>query len=76
MFLAQLEESLIQEYNNILEQEELYWFQHARTQWIANGERNTKYFHLMALIKRRRKSILALKNDDGSGWMTKGTSVY
>ena len=38
------EERLGKEFDVILEQEEVLWYQKSREKWIALGERNTKYF--------------------------------
>lgn len=43
--LVLLESQLQKEYNQILFQEELHWFQKSRDNWIKLGDRNTKYFH-------------------------------
>lgn len=53
--LEKLEQKLIKEYNDILLQEEIYWFQKSRVQWLQFGDRNTKYFHSTTLIRRRKK---------------------
>lgn len=44
-FLEELERQLISEYNDILEQEEIFWFKRSRVKWLLEGERNTRYFH-------------------------------
>ncbi|KAE8678318.1 hypothetical protein F3Y22_tig00111427pilonHSYRG00438 [Hibiscus syriacus] len=36
------------------------WFQYSRTNWIEDGNRNTKYFHTCATIKNKRNALLAL----------------
>lgn len=44
-----LEKSLLQEYNEILQQEELYWFQKSRVQWLQLGDKCTGFFHATIL---------------------------
>lgn len=61
-----LERRLVQEYNQVLFQEEIYWFQKSRENKIRLGDRNTRYFHTSTLIRRRRNEIMALKQTDGS----------
>ncbi|KAL5754100.1 hypothetical protein ACOSP7_022320 [Xanthoceras sorbifolium] len=64
-----LEASLLAEYNKILAQEEIFWLQKSRTNWLKEGDRNTKFFHLSTLIRRRRNKLEGLKGDDGV-WIT------
>ncbi|TYH19268.1 hypothetical protein ES288_A05G339000v1 [Gossypium darwinii] len=45
---------------DILEQEELLWFQKPRSTWLANGDRNTKFFHSHILARRKQNRIIAL----------------
>lgn len=33
----------LNEYDAILKQEELDWFQQSRTKWIQDGDRNTRF---------------------------------
>lgn len=40
------EEELIKEFEVVLEQEEMVWFQKSREKWIALGDRNTSFFTL------------------------------
>lgn len=65
-----LEKELIAYYNKILEQEEILWFQKSRSKWIVQGERNTRYFHLSTIIKRRKAKIAMLKDSLMSGLKT------
>lgn len=67
--LLSKEEELIKEFDIVLEQEEILWFQKSREKWIALGNRNTKYFHTSTIIRRRRNKIEMLK-DDGGRWIS------
>ncbi|XP_021803305.1 uncharacterized protein LOC110747435, partial [Prunus avium] len=64
-FLSFMEEDLMEEYNSILEQEALFWQQKSRVMWLQEGDRNTKFFHLTTIIRRRRNRIEKLQNDSG-----------
>ncbi|XP_021823802.1 uncharacterized protein LOC110765062 [Prunus avium] len=64
-FLSKLENSLFEEYNEVIEQESLFWQQKSRVKWLQEGDRNTKFFHLTTLIRRRRNKIERLKDDNG-----------
>lgn len=50
IFLENLESEILEEYDNILEQEELFWWQKPRANWWVEGENNTKFFHTHASI--------------------------
>ncbi|KAM1727381.1 hypothetical protein ACFX12_018028 [Malus domestica] len=64
-FLLRLNTSLSKEYNNLLEQEEIFWKQKSRVKWLQEGDRNTRFFHLSTIIRRRRNKIEGLWNNDG-----------
>lgn len=72
--LLKREDELLKEFEEVLEQEEVIWFQKSREKWIALGERNTKYFHTSTIIRRKRNRIESLKNDDGV-WVTDGADL-
>ncbi|KAK4282132.1 hypothetical protein QN277_013544 [Acacia crassicarpa] len=65
-FLCSLEKELQAELDLVLRREELKWFQKARTEWIAKGDRNTRFYHLKAKMRHRRNSILMLKDEHGN----------
>ena len=61
-FLIQLEKSLIEEYNLIMQQEDEYWALKSWLSWAAYGDANTSYFHVSTLVRRHRNKIRSLKN--------------
>ncbi|XP_051221114.1 uncharacterized protein [Lolium perenne] len=50
---------------NLSEQEELYWVQRGRVNWLQHGDQNTAFFHRFASGRRKRNFIKYLKNDSG-----------
>ncbi|XP_028121413.1 uncharacterized protein LOC114318678 [Camellia sinensis] len=68
-FREDLESHLTVEYNQLLLQEEMLWYQKSRSNWLMFGDANTRFFHTSTLIRRKRNRIMALKNDDGT-WCT------
>ncbi|XP_061370937.1 uncharacterized protein LOC133313564 [Gastrolobium bilobum] len=63
--LKRLHRNLWKELNTIYIQEELTWFQRSRCNWLAFGDRNSKFFHASTVSRNRRNKLLALKKDDG-----------
>ncbi|KAK0592822.1 hypothetical protein LWI29_026048 [Acer saccharum] len=64
-WLASLEFKLRDEYEHIIEQEEIFWLQKTRNSWLKEGDRNTKFFHLSTLIRRRYNKLEGLKDLNG-----------
>jgi hypothetical protein len=62
-YLERLEHQLQRELDLVLQQEEAMWFQKSQSQWIKDGDRNTRYYHVKTIARRRRNKILILKND-------------
>lgn len=51
----------MRELNEVLDQEELLWYQKSRSLWIRDGDRNTSFYHKSTMIRRNRGRIRALK---------------
>lgn len=49
------------EYNQILAQEEMFWYQKYRENWVKFENRNTMFFHTQIVVRRRRNKISGLK---------------
>ena len=73
-FLIQLEKSLIEEYNLIMQQEEEFWALKSRFNWATHGDANNSYFHVSTLVRRHRNKIRSLKNSVGE-WITKDEDI-
>lgn len=65
-FLIELERDLINQYNRILKQEKFFLYQKSRVRWMLSGDRNTQFYHVSTMVKRRKNRIVALRNSDGS----------
>lgn len=61
-----MESSLISELNDLLSIEEDFWALKSRTNWLFDGDRNTRFFHLTTIERRRANKILALKDPLGA----------
>ncbi|KAK8609734.1 hypothetical protein V6N13_093149 [Hibiscus sabdariffa] len=60
-----LEKQLKYELEDVLRQEEYLWFQRSRSEWIADEDRNTKYYHRITKAKHRRRICEMIKLKDG-----------
>ncbi|PNX96867.1 ribonuclease H, partial [Trifolium pratense] len=47
----------------LLVQEETYWRQRAKMHWLKEGDLNTKFFHMSASARQRRKKIEKIVNE-------------
>uniref|UniRef100_A0A803QPN5 Reverse transcriptase domain-containing protein n=1 Tax=Cannabis sativa TaxID=3483 RepID=A0A803QPN5_CANSA len=65
---AQLNSSryLESELNRLLHKEEEYWQQRSRITWLRLGDKNTRYFHLIASMRLQTNKIHSLQCSDGS----------
>lgn len=58
--LIKLERSLRKQLDEVLEQEELFWYQKSRENWIKSGDRNTKFYHAASKVhqaKNRQQNL-------------------
>lgn len=53
-------------YNECLLQKQILLRQKSRVDWLKEGDRNTKFFHLQTLNRRSRNRLSQLRLDDGS----------
>ena len=53
------------ELNNWLSRNEIMWRQKSREAWLKDGDRNSKFFHISSIIRRRKNNIDAIKGDNG-----------
>jgi hypothetical protein len=49
----------------LLRQEELWWRQRAKEEWLKQGDRNTKFFHACANSKRRKNFVGTIVDEMG-----------
>ncbi|KAI5325859.1 hypothetical protein L3X38_034933 [Prunus dulcis] len=73
-FLNQFEVALVEEFNTLLDQEAICRHQKSRIKWLQAGDRNTKFFHLSTIIRRRRNKIERLKNEHGE-WVEEASAI-
>jgi hypothetical protein len=55
---SKIQEELMLLYEN----EEAFWSQRSREQWLLKGDNNTEFFHRCANGQKRKRSILSLQN--------------
>uniref|UniRef100_A0A803PIA6 Reverse transcriptase n=1 Tax=Cannabis sativa TaxID=3483 RepID=A0A803PIA6_CANSA len=51
--------------DELLEQEEKYWHQRSRVDWLQCGDQNTKLFHAHATSRKSKSVIKSLVNSQG-----------
>jgi len=59
-FLIKLEATLRKDLDEVLNQIETFWFQKSRTEAIWDGDRNTRFYHISTIIRRKVNRIEAL----------------
>ncbi|XP_061370281.1 uncharacterized protein LOC133312998 [Gastrolobium bilobum] len=69
IWLQSQEECVQQQLTITMEQEEMLWFQKSRQNWIVDGDRNIRFYHLKAVIRRSQNKILRLKSESNQ-WIT------
>jgi hypothetical protein len=52
----------------LLEQQELYWVQRGRANWLRHGDNNKKFFHNFASARKKKNTIKYLVDEAGQKW--------
>ena len=60
--------------DNILLDEEIFWKQRSRADWLKEGDKNTRFFHLKASVRRKRNRIYGLEDEKGI-WVEEAEKV-
>ena len=66
-----MENSIQTKLNGWLASLETVWRQKSRETWLKEGDRNSRFFHLSTVIRRKRNSIDAIKSDSGDWIISK-----
>lgn len=62
------------EYETVLAQDEIMWFQKSRARWLQYGDCNTRYFHGVTAVRRMKNIYDMLKGDDGA-WIKESSQL-
>lgn len=57
-----------------MDQERDLWLLKSRLNWVIQGDRNTAFYHVSTLARRKRNHIAAVK-DDRDLWITEEREV-
>ncbi|KAF7149622.1 hypothetical protein RHSIM_Rhsim02G0229500 [Rhododendron simsii] len=69
-YTSNLEEgALLTKLNKLWEQDEMYWHQRSRLNYLRFGDRHNRFFHITATQRRQMNLILRLKNEREE-WVT------
>ena len=72
--LINLEKVLHQYLELLLDQEHDLWALKSRINWMIQGDRNTSFYHVSTIARRKRNHIAAAKDDVGN-WLTEDRQV-
>lgn len=64
--ILKLECKIKKELEETLQQEEILWFQQAREEWIASGDRNTKFYHAATKTKKAKTGKYNFLDEEGN----------
>lgn len=63
--LVRLNRKLCTQLDEVLNQEELLWYERSRETWIQSSDRNTKIYHLSTNVRQKQKRGFILKDTTG-----------
>ena len=56
--LIDLEKQLLRDLDTILNQELELWALKSRVNWLVQGDRNTSFYHISTLVRRKRIGLM------------------
>ncbi|GAU35438.1 hypothetical protein TSUD_375280 [Trifolium subterraneum] len=59
-------QELSERHATLLIQEEGYWKQRAKMNWLQEGDMNTRFFHMSAIVRSKKKKVTKLIADNGT----------
>lgn len=62
------------EYLCLLEKQEIYWKQRAKQFWLREGDKNTRFFHKYASVRKENNSIKKIKDVHGE-WQESDAAI-
>lgn len=69
LFLIDLGSQLQKDLEEVLDQERDLWLLKSRLNWMVQRDRNTSFYHVSTLARRKR-NFIALIKDEGGDWIT------
>ncbi|KAJ9190426.1 hypothetical protein P3X46_001631 [Hevea brasiliensis] len=70
----EVEQSLLNRLHELWQREEIHWKQRSRINWLKEGDKNTRFFHLSTIQRRQRNTILKLRGENGR-WLDSDTDI-
>ena len=65
---------LEKEIKSLLDKEECMWRQRSKTVYMKEGDRNTRFFHCRATMRKRKNTITGIK-DGSDQWCTEADQI-
>eukprot|EP00253_Pinus_taeda_P025657 PITA_25657 len=53
-----------QDWENFCKEEEIFWRQRSRVEWLKEGERKTTFFHRTTMAKKAHNTIFSIKGEE------------
>ena len=52
----------------LMEQDKVMWRQRSKCLWLKEGNRNMRFFHVMASCRRRNNRVVRIMDKDNNWW--------
>ncbi|GJR14147.1 RNA-directed DNA polymerase, eukaryota, reverse transcriptase zinc-binding domain protein [Tanacetum coccineum] len=71
--LKKEEARIMKEYSSAVQEEESFLSQQAKIEWLKDGDKNNKFFHVVLRSRKHKSRVAAISNEDGE--MLEGEQV-